>query len=128
MLASFAVYITLNIRKAPVDTLTIIFLSAVFFKVGSLMVGLAYGYMGYRLFLADKTKASGDFQANAGKYALSLKGGAPGIFFSLFGTAVIIATLVTRLEYQGSSKLTQPGGGVPNVLPSDSFGKSGVLK
>ena len=69
-------------------------LSVVAYKYLTLLVGLAMANMGFRLFLADKNKSSGDLESNIGKYSLSLRGGAPGIFFSLFGAIIVIASIV----------------------------------
>jgi hypothetical protein len=64
-----------------------------------LLVGSLSIYMGYRLFLADKIAPAGDLAVTARDYALSLKGGAPGIFFSLFGTVLICFSVAKGLNY-----------------------------
>lgn len=69
------------------------------YKALSLLTGLAMVYMGYKLFLADKVNPAGDISVGNGKYALSLKGGAPGIFFSLFGTILVYFSIYRGLEY-----------------------------
>lgn len=73
------------------------------YKLATLLVGSLSIYMGYRLFLADKIAPAGDLSVSAPSYALSLKGGAPGIFFSLFGTVLICFSVVKGLNYGMSS-------------------------
>ena len=68
------------------------------YKIFSLLTGLALCYMGYRLFLAGVWGASGDLDAKYSNTRLILKGAAPGIFFALFGTIVITATIFKGLE------------------------------
>lgn len=84
---------------------------SVCYKVASLMVGLAFGYMGYRLFLADKMKAAGNMEVRHEVFRLKLGGAAPGTFFSLFGAAIIIVTVMRGWEYQRPPE-------APIVLPS----------
>lgn len=72
----------------------------VLYKSLTLVVGSLFAYMGYRLFLADKINPAGDLQARGGKYMLSLRGGAPGVFFSLFGTFLISLSVFKGVEYR----------------------------
>lgn len=64
------------------------------YKLATLAVGLSITNMGFKLFLADKNRAAGELEARYDKYALSLKGGAPGVFFSLFGASIVVATVI----------------------------------
>ena len=86
------------------------------YKALTLLVGLAFGHMGYRLFLADKIGSAGDLEGKWANYSLSLKAGAPGVFFSLFGTIIIAITLLKGLNYDGSGQkqIAQP---VVQVIP-----------
>lgn len=84
------------------------------YKLAILIAGLAFCYMGYRLFLADKTASAGDLTAQSGKYALSLRGGAPGVFFSLFGTILICFSIFKGVEYEYTPA---PNGSVPRLIP-----------
>ena len=78
----------------------IVFGLLVIYKLMTLIVGFGFVYLGYRLFMADKTSASGDMQASADKYSLSIQGGAPGIFFSLFGTVLICISVFKGVEFK----------------------------
>jgi hypothetical protein len=80
---------------------SLIFGLLVLYKIVCLIVGWGFAFMGYRLFLADKTNPAGDLNAKSGKYAFSLRGGAPGIFFSLFGTVLICFSIFKGVEYRG---------------------------
>ena len=70
------------------------------YKGACLLVGLAFGYMGYRLFLAGIVGAAGDLKAAAGERALELRRAAPGTFFALFGAAVIAATVLQGFDVE----------------------------
>ncbi len=70
------------------------------YKVASLLVGLGFGYMGYRLFLAGIEQPAGELEASAGKKTLKLSRAAPGTFFALFGAAVIAATIFQGLDVE----------------------------
>jgi hypothetical protein len=71
------------------------------YKLAILLVGVLSIYMGFRLFLADKVTPAGDLSAKSGVYALQLRGGAPGIFFSLFGTVLICFSIAKGLDFSG---------------------------
>jgi hypothetical protein len=74
----------------------------ILYRICILLVGLLFAYMGFRLFMADKVGAAGDFEASNGSYALSLKGGAPGVFFCLFGTILIFTSILKGVEYDNT--------------------------
>lgn len=63
------------------------------YKAISLFVGLAFGYMGYRLFMTGIEKSAGEMEASAGNNAIKLSRAAPGTFFALFGAVIIIITI-----------------------------------
>ena len=86
------------------------------YKLATLLVGSLSIYMGYRLFLADKMAPAGDLAVSARHYALSLKGGAPGIFFSLFGTVLICFSVVKGLNY-GDLTLNPLDRPVEQIIP-----------
>jgi hypothetical protein len=70
------------------------------YKVASLLVGLGFGYMGYRLFLAGLLRPAGDLKASSGSRSLRLTRTAPGTFFALFGAAVIGATIFQGFDVE----------------------------
>lgn len=90
------------------------------YKVLSLLTGLAMAYMGYRLFLADKVNPAGDFSVKGAKYALSLRGGAPGVFFSLFGTILVCFTIFQGLKYDLSDLAGLRGAPPSNLILPDT--------
>ena len=65
-----------------------------FFKIGSLTVGLTAVFMGYRLFQQGLWGHPTELVANVGENKVLLKSASPGIFFALFGTAVVVTALV----------------------------------
>lgn len=70
------------------------------YKLASLLVGLGFGYMGYRLFLAGIQQPAGDLKASVGNRRLKLLRTAPGTFFVLFGAGVIVATIVQGFDVE----------------------------
>lgn len=87
------------------------------YKMGVLFVGLCFGYMGYRLFLADKVASAGDLTGRAGTYSLTLTGAAPGIFFSLFGAIIIAVSLSKGIDYADREAPSIASAPVPVVIP-----------
>jgi hypothetical protein len=66
------------------------FIAVVFVRVICAIGGILSIYLGYKLF-AIATQEQGEFTARTGKTgSLSLKRVAPGVFFALFGAAVLI--------------------------------------
>lgn len=88
---------------------------ALIYKFATLLTGLAFTYMGYRLFLADKTNSAGDFKASSKDYLLSLTGGAPGVFFCLCGTVLIVFSMFKSSSYSQETRHYNPA-----TLPTKS--------
>ena len=63
------------------------------YKVVALCTGMAFAYMGYRLFVLGVFEKAGDLEHIFGKEHLLLKGASPGTFFALFGCAIIVWTI-----------------------------------
>ena len=81
--------------------------SILIYKLVSLGVGTMFAYLGYRLFMAGVWGNSGDLKTNFGDTKIVLKAAAPGTFFALFGTIIILAAIFMKmnLEYNNSSPL-----------------------
>ena len=79
--------------------LLIAFAIVAVYKLFTLLTGLSFAYFGYRLFLADKTANAGDVEFKYGQYLLNVKGGAPGLFFSLFGVILIVFSIAKGVNY-----------------------------
>lgn len=97
------------------------------YKLASLFVGLAFAYMGYRLFMAGVWGEAGDVEAQFQDNKLVVKRAAPGTFFALFGAIVICVTIYKGLELKvnesGTSKentvevIREKGDELPEKLP-----------
>ena len=95
-----------------------IFQLIVGYHVAVLLVGLLFSYMGYRLFLADKVAPAGDFSAQGSRYTLSLRGGAPGVFFCFFGAILICISIYKGLTYESQMPVSGPvAQTIPDELP-----------
>lgn len=95
-----------------------IFSLIVFYKIVCLFVGLSFAYMGYKLFIEDKVKKAGDMEASSGKLMIKLKGAAPGVFFSLFGTVLVGFTVLKGVSYSHEApSLSSMDAQVPKVIP-----------
>jgi hypothetical protein len=100
-----------------------------FYKTIALLSGTAFGYMGFRLFMAGIFEKAGELEQLYGKEHLLLKQAAPGTFFALFGCAIILVTLMRGFRTETDSslkpvpiseKLTDEGQsepGRPNMTP-----------
>lgn len=81
---------------------TQIILSLTLYKIVSLVVGAAFAYMGYRLFMSGIWGHAGELETGFGDNQLALKKAAPGTFFVLFGAIVISITLYQGLEFKNN--------------------------
>lgn len=79
--------------SSPVDLEVWVISAIAAYKVASLLVGLLFGYMGYRLFMAGIERSAGSLEASSGSRTIKVSRAAPGTFFALFGAAVIAATI-----------------------------------
>ncbi|HYL91570.1 MAG TPA: hypothetical protein VEW69_00280 [Alphaproteobacteria bacterium] len=74
------------------------------YKLATLLSGVAFAYMGYRLFLSGVFERAGQLEAAWGKDNLILKQAAPGTFFALFGCAIILMTVLRGFETRSTSR------------------------
>jgi hypothetical protein len=72
---------------------TSVLTTLVVYRIVTLLVGFGSIVLGYRLFCRGLYDQGGDLQVKAGDTGLVLQKVGPGIFFALFGTAVIIASV-----------------------------------
>ena len=84
-----------------------VMISLTLYKVASLCVGWAFGWMGYRLFMAGVWGNAGDLSAKYGDNKLVLKSAAPGTFFALFGTVIIAVTIWQGYELSTTTGIDQ---------------------
>jgi hypothetical protein len=82
------------------DTTTALLL----YKVISVIAGLLLCYMGYRLFMSGVWGNSGDLTTQFGDTKLLLKSAAPGTFFVVLGTVVLLATIWKGLNFPSAAQ------------------------
>ncbi|QTH72177.1 hypothetical protein [Pseudoalteromonas xiamenensis] len=85
------------------DTESQIIAAVASYKIVSLLVGSAFAFMGYKLFMAGVWGDAGDVEAKFRDNSLIVKKAAPGTFFALFGAIVICVTLFKGLELRDKS-------------------------
>ena len=83
---------------------TQILISISLYKITSLIIGTIFCFFGYKLFLAGIWGQAGDLETTFGNNKIVLKRASPGIFFALFGAAIIITTLTIGLEIERHSQ------------------------
>lgn len=112
------------------DPNTAVALLGVLYKITCILVGLAFGYMGYRLFLADKVKAAGDVQFEHEKLKVKIGRAAPGTFFSLCGALIIAFTISRGIEFEQKTSHPPPGRGalLPEKPPFEADTSKGTAK
>ncbi|MFL0811617.1 MAG: hypothetical protein K6L76_14450 [Agarilytica sp.] len=76
-----------------------IILSMTAYKIISLVVGVLFSYMGYKLFMNSVWGEAGDIDSTFGDNRIVIKKAAPGTFFSIFGAIIVGATIIKGLEY-----------------------------
>ncbi len=70
------------------------------YKIISLLIGTAFAFMGYRLFVSGIWGDAGEVEATFRDNKLLIKRGAPGTFFAVFGTIIVCSVIFTKLEFQ----------------------------
>jgi len=64
------------------------------YRIITMLVGLTFTYFGYQLFKLGITKGQGELTSRW----ISLKANAPGIFFALFGTVIVVVSLIVGVH------------------------------
>lgn len=86
-----------------------------------IVAGMACVYMGYRLFVLGHVEKGGELKATSGRTHIHLKQVWPGVFFALFGVAIIAVGIYRGIEINlpgsGTGKMSytpknQPNGGI----------------
>lgn len=78
-------------------------LIAATYKIFVILVGLCFGYMGYKLFMSGIVDSNSDVDANFRDTRVILKQVAPGTFFALFGTIVVGFAVFTGIKWESDS-------------------------
>jgi hypothetical protein len=86
-------------------------LFVVLYKIIALCVGLLFGFMGYRLFMAGIWGNAADLDAQFRDSKLVMRKAAPGVFFALFGTIIVAYTVFVGIKWE--SPATHADGEVP---------------
>ena len=81
-----------------------IVISITLYKLVSLATGLAFAYMGYRLFMAGVWGNSGDMDAQLKDLKVVMKKAAPGTFFVAFGAIIVGSTVFKGLEFTNGGR------------------------
>ena len=94
-------------------------------RILAVFIGCFLIYLGYRLFLEIPAKedSEGKFTLPGGT-AIQLTRVGPGVFFSLFGTAIVIFSLVKTVDYKVDVK-TDPAGKVEKSVSYLGAGTEG---
>ena len=93
------------------------------FKITSLLAGVLFCYLGYKLFTAGIWGNAGNLEVNWNDNKLLLKKAAPGTFFALFGTAIVIVSIINGFSIttsQGGYLKPFPVDGQQGVAPTES--------
>ncbi len=84
-------------------------LAVVAYKALALLVGLAFAWMGYRLFALGVTEKSGDMEVKGGSlFGIKISRAAPGTFFAVLGAAIIIYAITQILQFSQTRQTTPP--------------------
>jgi hypothetical protein len=83
------------------------------FRYFLVVAGVAFAYMGYRLFKLGYFEKAGELKAVMGEHHLLLKQVAPGVFFAALGTATIAVGAFRKVAVS-----TPPARVVPTESPS----------
>jgi hypothetical protein len=94
-------------------------LSMTVYKAVSIFAGLAFAFMGYKLFVYGVFQTGGELHTNWNNRSLVLKRAAPGTFFALFGTTIVCISLWRGLTF-GPGKGAAGGTPVPSLSGFDA--------
>ncbi len=111
--------------SSPVDLAFWAVTAVAVYKLVSLLTGLGFAYMGYRLFLAGIERPAGVLEAKAGDNALKLSRTAPGTFFALFGTAVVCVTIYQGFKIDLPAPVARVLSDLPELPAGFSAGSAG---
>ena len=100
-----------------IDTNNYIIVSLTIYKVCSLLVGYLSIYLGYKLFAKGIWGESGDLEANFSNNKLVLKKAAPGTFFVVLGTIIILGTVYKGLDFKNEINIINPAKTEDNGKP-----------
>ena len=75
------------------------FTFAIVFKILCLLVGLIAIYLGYRLFMKGYLEKQGEVEAGKGDIKIKMSQVAPGIYFSEFGTFIILLAIFKGVSF-----------------------------
>lgn len=94
------------------------------FKALVILVGLALVFMGYRLFIKGITAPAGTFSGEVGDKKVKLVRFAPGIFFALVGTIVVVvgSTRKFSVKQNDGTEFGSKGLEAPGFLEVESVG------
>jgi hypothetical protein len=70
-------------------------------RILAVLIGFVFSYLGYRLFLAVPTQqnSEGEFNLPGGTSIHLLRVG-PGVFFSLFGASIVLASFINPISFK----------------------------
>ena len=70
------------------------------YKLLTLLTGLIFGSLGYKLFRVGVFEKAGELKTTWGDRSLVLKQAAPGTFFALFGVVIVATTLIKGVNFE----------------------------
>jgi hypothetical protein len=100
-------------------TLTVLILGL--YRIVAIMAGVGIAWMGFRLFCFGVFDKAGELAFEVGRNKLLLKRAAPGTFFSVCGTAIVIVTLyrgmVIEIDLESGSLSSSSSTGSQSIQP-----------
>ena len=84
-----------------------IIIAVTMYKIISLLIGILFAYMGYKLFMAGIWGSAGDIEGEFNDKKIIIRKAAPGTFFALFGAIVISITVINKIDLQDYGSTTK---------------------
>ena len=91
--------ISLAVNGLYVNTENAVVFAILTYKLSCLTVGSLFCFLGYKLFVLGIWGSSGDLDTRFGNNTLVLKNAAPGTFFAVLGSAIVVATVIQGINY-----------------------------
>ena len=88
----------------------VMMLSLTMYKIVTIFAGLAFAFMGYRLFISGIFAEAGELRTNWDNRSLVLRKAAPGTFFAMLGAVITCVSLWRGLSFEDDPQEAAGGG------------------
>ncbi len=100
-----------EVIQANLQAESVIVISKTIYSIACILAGTLVCYLGYKLFVARIFNEAGELTAKYKKYEFILKRSAPGTFFIIFGSLIIIWAIYHAPNFKRKNYFGPPQNG-----------------